>query len=247
MSLAAAQLRARPGRLSEAVDAHVRFAKAAAGVGAKMLVFPELSLTGYSRALTREDALDAADPALQPLVEASRSAGIALMVGAPIAGSNRLQIANFCFRPDGRVVTYTKKHLHDGEQETFEAGHGGALVDVDGARVSIAICAEINHPSHIAAAVADGASVYAASCFLTPRGYPADCRTLEGYSRLHRVVTVMANFTGVSGEFESAGGSAIWDETGTLVARAPDSGEFLLAATNEDGRWSGRLVTAPAP
>ena len=242
MLLAAAQLEARPGRLSEAVEAHVRFARAAAELGAKLLVFPELSLTGYSRALTREHALRVTDSWLDPLAEVSWKLGITLVIGAPIAGTDRLMIASFCLRPDGRVLTYTKRHLHQGEEGAFEAGYGGALLGVSGTQVGLAICAEINHASHVADAVALGAAVYAASCFLTPAGYSADCRTLQGYAALHGVVVVMANYTGVCGGFESAGGSAIWDDTGGLAARAPAKGEYLLMAARENHGWVGQCV-----
>jgi predicted amidohydrolase len=186
VSLAAAQLEPRPGRLGEAVEAHVRFARAAAELGAQLLVFPEFSLTGYDRALTREHALRVTDSWLDPLAEVSWKLGITLVIGAPIAGTDRLMIASFCFRPDGRVLTYTKRHLHHGEERTFEPGDGGALLDVDGTHVGLAICAEINHASHVADAVAHGAAVYAASCFLTPAGYSADCRTLQGYAAFAR-------------------------------------------------------------
>ena len=109
MSLAAAQVEARPGRLSEAVEAHVCFAKAAAGAGAKVLIFLELSLTGYSRTLGREHALDFAEPALRPLAEVSRELGIALVVGAPVSAAKGLMIASLCFRPGREGVTYIKK------------------------------------------------------------------------------------------------------------------------------------------
>ena len=242
VSLAAAQFMARPGRLTEAVDAHVRFARAAAGLGAQALIFPELSLTGYSRALGRQDALRVTDPVLDPLAEISWKLGITLVVGAPVAGRDRLLIASLCFRPDGRVLTYTKSLLHPGEEGTFESGHGGALLDVEGTPVGLAICAEINHAAHVGDAVARGAAVYAASCFLTPRGHQADCRTLQGYAALHGVVVVMANYAGASGGFESAGGSAIWDDTGGLAARAPPQGEYLVVAARESGGWSGQCV-----
>jgi predicted amidohydrolase len=241
-SLAAAQLEARPGRPSEAVEAHVRCARAAARLGAEVVIFPELSLTGYSRWLARDDALHSTDSRLEPLAEISRKLGITLVVGAPIVGIDRLMIASFCFRPDGRVLTYTKRLLHDGEERTFEAGHGGALLDVNGTQVGLAICAEINHASHVGAAVADGAAVYAASCFLTAGGYLAGCGALQGYAASHGVVVVMANYTGACCGFESAGGSAIWDDRGAVAVRAPTEGEHLVMAVRDNGPWVGHCV-----
>jgi predicted amidohydrolase len=242
ISFAAAQVEARPGRLRDAVEAHVQCAVAAAGLGARLLVFPELSLTSYDRALTPADALDITDFVLRPLAVVARKLGITLVVGAPAVGVKRLMIASLCFFHDGRVATYTKKHLHQGEEGAFEAGDGGALLDVDETQVGLAICAEINQPAHVAEAVARGAGLYAASCFFTPRGYSNDCRMLQGHAASHRVAVAMANYTGPSGGFESAGGSAIWDNTGALVAQAPADGEYLVVATAENDGLIGRCV-----
>jgi predicted amidohydrolase len=237
---------ARPGRLSDAVEAHVHCAAAAARLDARVLIFPELSLTGYDRALTRADALEIRDTRLRPLADVARRFAITLVVGGPTVGAKGLMIASLLFCPDGRVATYTKSHLHRGEERLFEAGNGGALLDIDGIKVGLAICAETSHASHVAEAVARGATVYAASCFFTPSGYRDDCQVLQGYAASHRVGVVMANYTGASGGFESAGGSAIWDNTGALVVKAPARGEHLVAAAYENDGWVGRCIALGA-
>lgn len=164
------------------------------------------------------------------------------MIGAQLAAAQGLMFAGLCFHPDSRVVAYTKKHLHDGEERTFVAGDAGPHLDIDGTQVGLAICAEINHASHIRDAVARGAAVYGASSFFTPSGHSDDSRTLLGYAESNRVVVVMANYTGASGGPESAGGSAIGDDTGTLLALAPPAGEYLLTAAQENSRWIARCV-----
>src|SRR4051812_26553095 len=111
VGIAVAQIEACPGRLSEAVAAHVRMAEAAVERGAKLLIFPELSLTGYSHALTHEDAIDVDASSLHSLVDISRRRGLTIVAGAPLASSEGLQIASFCFLPEGRIATYTKQHL----------------------------------------------------------------------------------------------------------------------------------------
>jgi predicted amidohydrolase len=234
LCLAVAQIRARSGRMAESVEAHVRSAEIAAATGAKLVLFPELSLTGYSRTLTLADAIDPRTTALDPLREISRARDITIAVGAPLEGSSGLLIGNLSFCPDGSVRTHTKQHLHEGEEMAFVGGDGGVPLAVDGAKAGIAICADINYRSHAAAASASGASIYAASCFLTPRGYPTDCATLVEYATTFDLVVLMANYTGRCGGFESAGGSAIWDSTGRLLISAPSSGECVIFA-----RWTG--------
>ena len=50
--LAVAQSIAKPGDLDGSIADHVRLASQAADQGAKLVVFPELSLTGYSIIVT---------------------------------------------------------------------------------------------------------------------------------------------------------------------------------------------------
>ena len=53
ITVAVVQSMAVPGNLARAVSDHARLAIQAAQKGARLGVFPELSLTGYSLALTR--------------------------------------------------------------------------------------------------------------------------------------------------------------------------------------------------
>jgi predicted amidohydrolase len=245
LSLAVAQIAARPGRLEDAVRAHVHLARAAAELGAKLVIFPELSLTGYRRSLTRADAIAVADPGLEPLAHAATMSAITIVAGAPLDSPKGLLIGSLAFRPTGETATYSKHHLHPGEELAFAAGEGGDLLAIDGANVGLAICAEVNHPTHIARDVARGAAVCAASCFFTPNGYDSDCQRLQGYGKRYGIPVLLSNYAGGSGGFESAGGSAIWDETGQLVAKAPDAEEWVIAATRHDGKWIGSTVPMP--
>lgn len=231
--LAVAQIEADPGRLADSIAAHVRMAHVARDYGAEFILFPELSLTGYTRCLTSKDAIASDDPVLRPLAETSQTRGIVITVGAPMSSSGGLLICCHSFFPDGRMATHTKQHLHDGEEVTFVAGTGGPLLSVGGTRIGLAICADINHSAHIEHAHERGATVYAASCFLTPAGYATDCHRLAVYAKRHEMVVLMANYIGSFGGFESAGGSSIWDTQGRLVAAAPRTGNHLVLAEVE--------------
>lgn len=240
-ALAAAQLEARPGRLAESIEAHLLFATLAADAGARLVIFPELSLTSYDTTLTLRDAIDPDHPALRPLGELARRRGIVVVAGAPLASERGLLIGSVIFRPDAPVTTYTKRYLHHSESPTFAAGEGGALLPVAGRSVGLAICAEVNHPAHVVDTVASGAQVYAASCFLSPGGYDRDFRRLTACAGTHRLPVLMANFAD-SAALESAGGTAAWDDTGRLLAAAPRTGECVVAALRDDDGWVGRII-----
>ncbi len=136
---------------------------AAGDLGVQFLVFPELSLTGYEPAIARARTLAPDDARLDPLRSLSVRLGMAVVAGVPMTSTNgRCRLAALAFLPDGSVSTYSKQHLHPGEEVFFEPGTGGELLQVGGETVALAICADANHPKHAANAASRGASVYAA-------------------------------------------------------------------------------------
>jgi predicted amidohydrolase len=241
---AAAQVVARPGRLAESTEAHLGLATAAAAAGASLVIFPELSLTGYSTSLTLRDALEPEDAALDPLAELARRHRVAIVVGAPLASPRGVLIGSITFEADGSRGKYSKRYLHHSESPAFAAGDGGELLRASGRSVGLAICAEVNHPAHFPDTIARGAQVYAASCFLSPGGYAKDARRLATCTGLHGVPALMANFAD-SPELESAGGSAAWDDEGRLLAAAPRTGECLVLATRLGNAWHGHVIHPP--
>jgi predicted amidohydrolase len=221
---------ANPGDLDQSVQDHVRLAEAAARQGARIALFPELSLTGYSYSLTRADSVATSDPRVRSLQAVADAHDILIIAGAPIASPWGLHIGALCFIPRRGVSTYTKQYLHEGEETAFVAGEGGDAIRVDNQLVCLAICAEITHADHAREASDNGAHVYAASCFITPSGYAYDAGILQRYAREHGFMVLMANYGAPTGGWQSAGRSAIWSATGELLACAPGEGEAVIVA-----------------
>jgi predicted amidohydrolase len=217
--------------VSRSVEDHVRLAARAARNGARFVLFPELSLTGYDRELKPADAIPPNDPRVEPLRRIADAQGIAIIAGAPVAMPGGLCIAALCFIPNQETQIHTKRHLHDGEEIAFAPGPGGPPLPLLGRSVGIAICADITHSSHAERAASHGAHIYAASCFIGPKGYPNDARLLQGYASRHRMAVVMANYGGPCAGWDSAGASAIWSDSGALLARGPDRGEAVITAS----------------
>jgi NAD+ synthase (glutamine-hydrolysing) len=85
--------------------------------------------------------------------------------------------------------------------------------------------------------------MYAASVLISGPGYVKDSDLLRGYAKTHGMPVLMANHAGVTGGWQSAGRSALWDETGEPVAEIAGAGEGLLVATRDGSRWSARTLT----
>ncbi|MEE4410405.1 MULTISPECIES: carbon-nitrogen hydrolase family protein [unclassified Serratia (in: enterobacteria)] len=240
LTIAAAQYSAVAADIDRNLDHHLTFIRQAAAQHVQLLIFPELSLTGYELNAARRLALTLDDPRLQPLADAAKQQQMTLVVGAPLNDGTELFIGALTFSPDGNRNAYTKQHLHGAEKEIFYPGNGGPLLTVSQRRIALAICADTAHPEHAADAAIAGAEIYAAGVLVSQAGYPIDSSNLASYAQQHGIVTLMANHAGPTGGWIPAGRSAIWDETGQQVASVPDSTQGLLIAENRPNGWHGR-------
>jgi predicted amidohydrolase len=243
LTIAAAQSSSVPGDVLDNVVRHLRFATIAAERGVQLLVFPELSLTGYEPSLARSSTVQPYDPRLGPLRQLAEEARMTMVVGAPLLNDkHQLHIAAFAICPDGSVLTYTKEHLHPGEEKVFTSGPGGPTLQIDDSTIALAICADTTHPQHAANASSRGANVYAAGVLIGESGYEPDTALLRQYSLQHRMAILMANHSAPTGGWVSAGKSSIWSEDGKLVAASAGTEEALVIARKHDGVWDGMVL-----
>jgi len=246
--IAAAQSASEPGDISRNIDHHLRFGAIAAERGVQLLVFPELSLTGYELTLAKSNAVNPENSNLNPLRHLAMQAQMTVVVGAPMLNdTGELYIAALALRPDGSVSTYTKVHVHQSELEVFTPGHGGSPLLVKDARVALAICADVSHPQHAAKAAALGVDVYAAGVMIDEIGYGRKVPLLRNYAMEHRMAVLMANYSGVTGGEVSAGKSALWSEDGELIAASMGTEEALIVGTKQNGVWNGTVLPLREP
>ena len=232
----------------------------AASSGAQLVVFPELSLTGYELDLACDLAFSENDPRLCPLLEASSSSSVTLVVGAPVRIGQQMHIGAFIIRRDQTTAIYTKRRLGafppsascDGivppaEATVFSPGDRDPLIQVSGRIASVAICADIGEPSHPEQAARRGATIYLASMFVIPSEFDGDVARLEGYSAMHSMVVALANYGSPSGGLTSAGRSTIWSASGDLLAQLPSSGSGVAVVTEARRRLAHKVVHGPRP
>jgi predicted amidohydrolase len=198
--------------------------------GARVVVFPEMSLTGYE---LDAPAIAAEDERLAPIVEACAETGSLALMGAPVDGGNgRSHIAMLAI--DGSVagVAYRKMWLGGAEPGQFTPGSEPAVVEVDGWRLGLAICKDTGVPQHASDTAALGIDAYVAGVLESA----ADTAVLDERARRvaadHGVWVVLASFAGSTGGgfAEAAGRSAIWSADGVVIARAgPEPGAVARA------------------
>lgn len=258
-ALAAAQTVPRRGDLAANLEQHLRLVRLAAQEGARLLVFPELSLTGYELDLAEALVFAPGDPRLAPLTEAATAASITLVVGAPVRLGAELQLGAFILSPDGAQALYTKQRLgafSDGarvdsvdgnsippaEATIFSPGSSDPLVPTGNGTAAVAICADTGRAEHAQRAAARGAKTYLASMFVIPSDFEPDMRKLAGYAQQHAMAVVFSNFGGPSGGLASAGRSAIWSERGQPLARLEPAGAGVVVAHEGPKGWRARTL-----
>ena len=244
MKLCAVQLASLKGDLPGNLQRHLVCIEQAAALGAELVVFPELSLTGYEPSVARQAALPVTSPRLDPLQAACDRLGITVAVGLPLPTPDGIRIGMPIFCPEAPRQAYAKQRLHDDELPYFTPGHQALLLEVGEHRVAPAICYESMFMAHAAVARERGADLYLVSVAKTAKGIR------EGYAHYPEVArelgmpVLMANCVGPADTFIGAGGSAAWDSQGHLLASLDAHSEGLIVL---DTRSASAITLPLAP
>lgn len=197
-----------------------RHAETVLSADADVVVFPELSLTGYE--------LDAAtiapsDERLASIADACRATGSMALAGAPlVAPAGGRSIGMLAIDGGGARVVYRKMWLGGEEPKQFVAGDTPAVIERDGWRIGLAICRDTGVPEHAASTMALGCHVYAAGVLESIADADVQPRRASAIADRHDVWVVVSSFAGsTGGGYDvAAGGSAIWQPGGSNVRRA---------------------------
>jgi predicted amidohydrolase len=221
---------AQPGCVPYDVAANARaHAEAVRTAGARVVVFPELSLTGYEL-----DAPPVApgDARLAPLVAACAETGALALAGAPVREAAD-HIGVLAVTGDGATVAYRKMWPGGDEHERFAPGDAPAVLEVDGWRLGLAVCRDTGIAEHAARTAALGIDVYAAGVCEHADDAEVVAERARRVAREHGVWAAVASFAGPTGGgyARTAGRSGVWAPGGHLVTRAgPDPDALARAA-----------------
>ena len=205
---------------------HARVVRAAR---ARVVVFPEFSLTGYELDAA---AIDADDPRLAPIVEACDEVGAVALVGAPVHGvDGKRHIAMLAVDGTGCSVAYRKIWLGGSEPDWFDPGDRPAVHEVDGWRLGLAICKDTGVARHAADTAALGIDAYVAGVAETDADLVHE--RARRIAAAHGVRVAVASFAGsTGGGFDPAAGrSALWSAEGAILAEAGSEPGALARAT----------------
>ncbi len=198
------------------------------GAEGDLVMFPELSLSGYAPDIAGAVALDPRDGRLDVFQAFADSSGVSVGIGAPTTGAEKPQISVVLFAPRAERRVIGKRYLHSDELPFFSPAAGPlGIIDLE-VRVALAICYEISVPAHVEEAVQAGGEVYLASVAKTPRGVVGATAALRETARRYEVPVLMVNCVGRCEGTDAGGGSMVIDEAGEVTDQLGASDEGLL-------------------
>lgn len=241
LKIAVAQTAARHGDIAANLDAHLAMIGAARAGGAEVLVFPELSLTGYcvgDRSLAL--AIPRDHEVIQRLADAAGDMwtvvgfieeGVAAQIhnslavlhdGAVAFLHRKLNLATFGQLEEG-------KHFAAGRYlETFNLGprwRAGTLICADSWNPALVHLAAVQGATLLLLPVASALGVVGGE-FSNPVGWQ---RALDFYAMVYGMPLAMANFAGEQAGARFWGGSRVLDPYGNTLAQAGEGEDLIFA------------------
>ncbi len=228
MRVAIAQIEAINGNIEKNLKNHLKWIKQAIQNNADMIVFPELSLTGYEPSLAESLATNQNDTRLNEIQGLSDRNGITIGVGLPTKDESDTFVSMIIFQPHKERITYSKQYLYPPEEPIFKVGKNPLVLKFETEVVSPAICYETTNKAHCEFAKRNNATIYIASVLSSINGIDTELKILSDIAKNNKLITFMANYVGKSGGYECAGKSSVWDEKGKLIGQLGDKEEGLI-------------------
>ncbi|MFN8005586.1 MAG: nitrilase-related carbon-nitrogen hydrolase [Terriglobia bacterium] len=237
-----AQLSPKLGNLRSNIDQHCAWIERARAAGAELIIFPELSLTGYIlQDLVPDLAIPTSQTAiLNPLLELTKD--IACIFGYVEVSDNFNFYNSAGYAHQGRISHVHRKlylptyGMFD-EKRFFAQGESLRTFSGDWGELGILICEDLWHPSTLQLLALEGAAAVIIPSCSPGRGIREDnlFATSEAWENLLRttaqfqtVYNIYVNRVGFEDGAHFPGGSMIVDPSGLVVARAKYSEEELL-------------------
>jgi predicted amidohydrolase len=242
MKICAAQTRPIKGDIQGNIENHKKWIDLAVSEGVELVIFPELSLTGYEPALAKELATDQDDSRFDDFQAISDAKEITIGVGVPTKNEKGICISMLLFQPHQERRTYSKSYLHPGEEEFFVRGQSSPDLQVNHTNIALAICYEISVPEHLESVLKFGPGIYFASVAKFVDGISKAIERLSRVARDCSMIVLMSNCVGFSDGGQYAGKTSVWNNGGSLIGQLNDSDEGTLVFDTETHEFIERVI-----
>ena len=243
LSVALAQIDPALGDRGRNLERHREWVKQAAQAGAQLLVFPELSLTGYFlKDLVPDSAIQLDSPQMREL--AGLSADLDVVLGAVIESpDHRYFNASLYFSRGELLHVHRKVYLPTygmfDEQRYFAPGDRFRSFATPFGRAGMLVCEDIWHLSSAYILSLEGVDMIICPSSSPGRGITTDERlgTAESYALVCRTYAqflttffLYCNRVGFEDGANFWGGSMVIGPNGDIIAQQQDADEALVLA-----------------
>ncbi|MGW0065602.1 nitrilase-related carbon-nitrogen hydrolase [Streptosporangium sandarakinum] len=237
VTVGAVQLQSAHGDVAANLEAIEDLVAAAAAAGARVVVTPEMALTGYlwsSEEHVRPFAEPVDGSSVRRLTRLCRTTGAWIVLGMPELDPELGTLHNACvlIGPDGPVGSYRKTQAFVPDPLWAVDGHLPPPVwDTPAGRVTPLICADIDYPEPARYAALRGADWIALpTAWVAEPGPSATWRLRAWENGLPLVAADQAGAETLAGNsFQFSGGSCVLDHTGDVTAALDDGPGFVTA------------------
>jgi len=250
--VAAVQMNAMRGELELSLEIHERFARAAAGAGCRLALFPELGVTGhYGDEQVTEFAEEAESGKIwETMSSLARELGIFISYGLCEAAHGTFYNSQVLAGPEGMVGVQRKMHASKDEYFHFRMGREFGVFDLGFARAGTLVCFDSNFFEGWRVLALMGADVV-----LLPHasrsGWGKEIaeaeqkkslqKTLDGlpgrygrYAADNSVYAVFCNQAGYNGHSTHSGGAYVLGPGGGVVERSEPVTDALMITADLD-------------
>jgi omega-amidase len=243
MKIAAAQISCLSGDCKANLRKVREFSTRAKESGSGMVLFPEMTDTGYSMPAIRKHATTWNEGAVPELQKMARELSLAIVCGVSERDGSKIYNAQVFVDASGDIVAkYRKTHLVTAapldERVCFSPGNEFASCRIGGGlHVGLAICYDLRFPEMCRTlAVKHGVNTFTvSSAWPSVRAEHlrvlATARAMENQSYV-----VVANRVGTDDDVTLCGGSMIVDPGGATIAAASADREQLIEAEITDAK-----------
>lgn len=233
-----AQINPYTGDLKKNIEKHLKFIKKAKEEGIEIVIFPELSLTGYFLKDSVYDMgvnVNSEEASIfEPLYKASLSSGISIIAGFVEKDENyNFYNSSFCISKGKIINVHRKVYLPTygmfEELRYFKQGDGFSIFDMAGVKASILTCEDAWHLSSSYIAVNKGAEIIIVNSASPTRGITEGLDKFNSINMWEELLSVIAfyyrsyviyvNRVGFEDGIGFSGGSCIFGPTGEMDAR----------------------------
>jgi len=235
MKIALAQIRSEIGAVEANCEKFYQLAQVAKTTGCEVIIFPEMSDTGYFPASFEQYAGCWPGPAYKAASNSAKDNKINLICGLSERVGQEVYNSLACFDSSGQLIgSYRKTHLFSVEplyEDRFcKAGDQLVVVKINGAKWGLSICYDLRFPELYRNLTLNGAEILL-NCAAWPAVRGDHWSKLIGARAIeNQIFFVGVDRVGKDNELEMNGCSTVVAPTGEVLAIASSEQEEVLIA-----------------